>query len=212
MDNRAQNLYQNSRNNSVAHTEEEIRTTKTKLRNAKRKSFNLGFKRGIIIGSVVTIMSMSGLLMGVNSVTPYINGSYNHEDISAGYHAVIDATRPASEAGKYYYDYSAIASSYSPEEDIHLFIKGAYNKVGWNQASREQCMDAVIRSLHNQGHIDNNSFLSYCATLGAVKEENGELKIDSEKYEKLMKEYTRNINEQQKLSEKINEFPGMKGL
>lgn len=192
--------------------EEKKEHDKKIYRNGYRKGFNKGFnggmKRGFITGAIATIVLCGTLVLGFNGVKNYVGDiTAKNDSVNYGYSAVIEATKPASNPGTYWYDYRDMALEYDAETmDFDSFVYGAFNKIGWNKESTLECMDKLFYNLNLYGYTDYPTFVSYCESKGACKEVDGKVVVDTDKYKDIIRNYIQILNDFDENKEVVEGF------
>ena len=203
--------YLKAREASVAKEQQEENNRRIYRRGYKKglnRGFTEGIKRGFIAGAIAAVLVSGTLVLGYNGIKDSVTTALaTNVSVDYGEDAVSVGTHPASDPGKYWYDYREIALEYDAKSmDFDSFVYGAFRRIGWNESSALECMDHLFSQLHSCGYTDYSSFASYCASKGACREVDGRLVVDTDKYRDLVREYIQSLNSVEKQQEDVNGF------
>lgn len=176
-----------------------------KSANSKRQIFRKGevkgLKRGILIGSISTMLIAGmGHLGYTNLAIKRTTPSFE-----VGFEVPSEYTHRTEDKKNFWYDFGGIASEFNPETmDFDSYIYGAFCRFPLD--TREDNMDSLIRSMHVFGYTEYDGFLSYCRAKGFVEEKDGEEKINIKKYIQEIRKYMQTYNKKEQLEEEISDF------
>ena len=176
-----------------------------KSSNSKRQIFRKGevkgLKRGILIGSLSTMLIAGmGHLGYTNLAIKRTTPSFE-----IGFEQSSEYTFRTNDKKNFWYDFSGIVSEFNPETmDLDSFIYGCY--CYFIPETRLDSMDSLLRCLYIRDYTEYENFLDYCEARGLVEEKDGKKVIDEKKYRHEIKEYMENINKQENLDEEISAF------
>ena len=176
-----------------------------KSANSKRQIFRKGevkgLKRGILIGSISTMLIAGmGHLGYTNLAIKRTTPSFE-----VGFEVPSEYTYRTNDKKNFWYDFSAIASEFDPETmDIDSFIYGCY--CHFYTDTRLDNMDSLLGCLHARRYTDNENFVDYCDARGLTEEKDGKIIINEKKYRQVVKDYMENINKQQDLEQEVSGF------
>ncbi len=166
-----------------------------------------GLKKGLLIGSIATVVVTGLGTMGYKGLTTkVVNPSY-----TAGFEAVHNNSygnidpKTGMPNGTWWVDYNGVVREYDPEKmDFDSFLYGAY--CDFPADTRNDNMDGIMHQMSQSNYTDYGSFYEYCDSKGFTELEDGTIKVDNNKYRKGIRDYMKEYNQMVKKEEKIDEF------
>ena len=155
-----------------------------------------------IAASIIFLLSCGNKIVD-NTLNPeYANAAFNY-----GREVVSVETHRTQGNDGYWYDYGDMAERYDESYDFDFFVYGTYGRVGWNQESRIECMDALFHQLNIRGVTNFDSFVEYCEDMGVCEEKDGRLVVNDRLYRKLIESQMMESN-----SQELEEGPVKSGM
>ena len=160
-----------------------------------------GLKRGILIGSISTMLIAGMGYLGYNNLAI----KRTTPSFEVGFEVPSEYTYRTNDKKNFWYDFSAIASEFDPETmDIDSFIYGCYCHFFGD--TRLDNMDSLLGCLYVRGYTEYDNFVDYCDARGLVEEKDGKMIINEKKYRQSVKDYMENMNKQEDINEELSEF------
>jgi len=194
-------MMEDARRESVNRDAEEARKRAIRVQKQKRA---IRFHR--IEGAIIAVALMASMYFTVPKVvdafTDYTNDSYH-----AGYHMVMEETHRTDDYQNFWFDYSDIAAGFEEGMDFDSYVYGVYNRILGSGSGRSIInMNDFFFQMYHRGYTEYSSFEDYCLAHGFSKEKDGKLVIDTGKYESAVRDYLRDLHQQDQLSEDIEAF------
>lgn len=170
------------------------------------KAYRNGKKDGIAEGEISAIRKMAKATLGVVCAATIVTAGL----ISRATNPV--AVPPYNDAYTYFlhnshnYHPVDLAKNYNSDgsdEYLDIFLYGCWNGlIDQTPEDRLEKMNSIVAILYSEGQVEFNNFYEYCKSRGLTKIVDGKEVIDTEKYEKALKDFYKEVEEKYRIHQK----------
>ena len=181
------------------------------------KAYRSGKKAGILEGEKDAIKKIAIGALGIVGAATIVTAG-----LSIGTTNSV-AVPPYNDAYTYFlhnshnYHPVDLAKNYNPDgsdEYLDIFLYGCWNGlIDQTPEDRLERMNSIVAILYYEGQVEFNNFYEYCKSRGLTKIVDGKEVIDTEKYEKALKDFYKDVqkkykfrNKEKEIEEKIDDF------